>query len=89
MDKLSIALNSSGIRGYLGNVFLNHLCHADDLCLISLSSTGMQQLLKICQNYAIDHQLLYSGSYSYSLCFNSKSIKFTEPLFFLNLLKFL
>ena len=32
MDKLSIALNSSGIGGYLGNVFLNHLCYADDLC---------------------------------------------------------
>ena len=30
MDKLG---------GYLGNVFLNHLCYADDLCLISLSST--------------------------------------------------
>ena len=41
MDKLSVALNSSGIGGYLGNVFLNHLCYADDLCLISLSSTGM------------------------------------------------
>ena len=47
MDKLSIALNNSGIGGYLGNVFLNHLCYADDLCLISLSSTGMQQLLNI------------------------------------------
>ena len=44
MDKLSIALNSSGIGRYLGNVFLNHLCYADDLCLNNLSSTGMQQL---------------------------------------------
>ena len=47
----------------------------------------MQQLLNICQNYAIDHQLLYNGSKSYSLCFKSKSIKITQPLFFLNLLK--
>ena len=58
IDKLSIVLNSSGIGGYLANVFLNHLCYADDLCLISLSSTGMQQLLNICQNYAMDQQLL-------------------------------
>ena len=35
MDDLSIALNSSGIGGYLGAVFLNHLCYADDLCLIA------------------------------------------------------
>ena len=37
MDDLSVALNSSGI----GAAFLNHLCYADDLCLISLSSNGM------------------------------------------------
>ena len=67
MDKLSVALSRSGIGGYLENIFLNHLCYADGLCLISLSSTGMQQLLNICQNYAIDHQLLYNGSKSYSL----------------------
>ena len=87
MDKLSIALNNSGTGGYLGNVFLNHLCYADDLCLISLLSTGMKQLLNICQNYAIDHQLLYNGSTSYSLCFKSKFINITQPSFFLNLLK--
>ena len=67
MNKLSIALNRSGIGGYLGNVFLNYLCYADYLCRISLSSTGMQQLLNICQNYANDQQLLYNGSKSYPL----------------------
>ena len=45
MDDLSIALNNSGIGGYLGDAFLNHLCYADDICLISLSSSEMQQLL--------------------------------------------
>ena len=31
MDKLSVALNSSGIGGYLiRNVFLDHLCYADE-----------------------------------------------------------
>ena len=37
MDDLSVALNNSGIEGYLGDAFLNHLCYADDICLISLS----------------------------------------------------
>ena len=87
MDKLSIALNSSGIGGNLGIVFLNQLCYVDDLSLISSSSTAMQQLLNICQNYAMDHQLLYNGSKSYSLCFKIKHIEITEPSFFLNLLE--
>ena len=41
MDDLSIALNNSGIEGYLGDAFLNHLCYADDICLISLSSDNV------------------------------------------------
>ena len=41
MDDLSVALNNSGIGGYLGDAFLNHLCYADDICLISLSSNNV------------------------------------------------
>ena len=41
MDDLSVALNNSGNEGYLGDAFLNHLCYADDICLISLSSDNV------------------------------------------------
>ena len=41
MDDLSVALNNSGIGGYLGDAFLNHLCYADDIGLISLSSDNV------------------------------------------------
>ena len=41
MDDLSVALNNSGIGGYLGDAFLNHLCYADDICLISFSSDNV------------------------------------------------
>ena len=83
-DDLSTTLNSSGIGGYLGPTFLNHLCYPDDLCIITLSSIGMQQLLNICQSSAIKQQLLYNGSKSFTLCFKSKAIKIKQPLFFLN-----
>ena len=83
MDDLSMHLNSSGIGGYLGTAFINHLCYADDLCLISLSSSGMQQLLHICNTYAAEHQLLYNGSKSFSLCFKRKELKVSSPSFFL------
>ena len=72
MDDFSMHLSSSGIGSYLGTAFINHLCYADDLCLISLSSSGMQQLLHICNKYAAEHQLLYNGSKSFSLCFKRK-----------------
>ena len=41
MDDLSVALNNSGIGGYLGDALLNHLCYADDIYLISLSSDNV------------------------------------------------
>ena len=46
----------------------------DDICLISLSSSGMQQLLNICQNYATNHQLLYNGAKLFSFCFKNNAI---------------
>ena len=87
MDDLSIALNESKIGGTLGGTLINHLCYADDLCLISLSSAGMQKLLTICDKYATSHALLYNGQKSYSLCFKQTSIKFEVPILSLRLLE--
>ena len=44
----------------------------------------MQQLLKIYDSYAKEHDLLYNGSKSYSLCFNPKCSIFNRPVFTLN-----
>ena len=87
MDQLSIRLNRSGIGGDIGGHLINHLCYADDLCLISLSSAGMQSLLDICNSYAIEHVLTYNSNKSYSLCFKPKHIKFARPCFYLNWLE--
>ena len=37
MDDLSTSLNNSGIGGHIGEKTINHLCYADDICLIALS----------------------------------------------------
>ena len=87
MDKLSIKLNRSQIGGDIGGHLINHLCYADDLSSISLSSDGMQKLLDMCSTYTIEHLLFYNGSKSYSLCFKSKHIKFHAPCFYLDRLE--
>ena len=87
MDDLSLTLNCSGIGGYIGTTLINHLCYADDLCLISLSSSGMQQLLNICKEYASEHKLLYNGSKSFALCFKQNALKVSSPSFFLDQMK--
>ena len=84
MDQLSEKLNASNIGGNIGGKLVNHLCYADDICLISLSFVGMQQLLSICDIYAKEHDLLYNGGKSYSLCFKPKCSTFNRPTFTLN-----
>ena len=44
MDDLSIKLNQSGIGGVIGGHLINHLCYADDLCLLVY-------LLLVCKNF--------------------------------------
>ena len=79
MDDLSCKLNRSNIGGRIGGEIVNHLSYADDLCLICLSSAGMQKLLNVCSKYATKHSLSYNASKSYSLCFKATTIKFKRP----------
>ena len=44
----------------------------------------MQQFLYICNEYAAEHQLIYNGSKSFSLCFKRKKSKISSPTIFLD-----
>ena len=58
MDDLSLALNNSGIGGYLGDAFLNHLCYADDICLISLSSDNVVRYYIVYSRYGFITEII-------------------------------
>ena len=78
MDDLSCVLNRSNIGGRIGGEIVNHLSYADDLCLICLSSAGMQKL-NVCSKYATEHSLSYNANKSYYLWFKATTIKFEKP----------
>ena len=42
VNELSECLNKSGIGGSMNGTIINHMLYADDICIISLSSTGLQ-----------------------------------------------
>ena len=48
IDGLSDILNKSSVGGSIGGKRINPMLYADGLCIISLSSAGLQQLLTIC-----------------------------------------
>ena len=45
----------------VGGMVVNHLMYADDLVIISLSTAGLQSLLKICSDYGYDNDVKYNA----------------------------
>ena len=63
-NELSELLNESGIGGNLGGTIINHMLYADDICIVSLSSSGLQQVHSICNDYCRLHHLTFNAKIS-------------------------
>ena len=61
VNELSELLNKSGIGGNMGGTIISHMLYADDICIVSLSSSGLQQLLNICHDYCELHGLTFNA----------------------------
>ena len=80
IDGLSDILNKSTICGSLDGKRINHLLYADDLCIVSLSSAGLQQLVSICDQYCASHSLTFNVHKSVCMFFKSKMNKLCDNL---------
>ena len=69
IDGLSDSLNKSSIGGSIGGKRINHMLYADDLCIVSLSSAGLQQLLSICDQYCAMHSVTFNVKKSVCMFF--------------------
>ena len=70
INDLSIRLSETGIGGFIGGMFVNHMIYADDLCVISLSLSGLQSLLNICTEYCQLHDLTFNAKNQFA-CFSN------------------
>ncbi|CAF0945202.1 unnamed protein product [Brachionus calyciflorus] len=68
LDK--IVKNKNGV--YLGKVKLDVIAYADDLLLISDTKKGMQELLKIVEEYGCDFEMKFNPEKTTFLIFNQK-----------------
>ena len=59
VNELSECLNKSGIGGSMKGAIINHMLYmyADDICIISLSLAGSQQLLYTCSGYTVNFMI--------------------------------
>ena len=60
IDGLSNILNNFLIGSSLGGKRINHMLYADDICIVSLSSAGLQKLLSICDEYCDSHSITFN-----------------------------
>ena len=47
------------------------MLYADDICIVSLSSSGLQHLLNICSNYCERHALTFNAKKSMCMYFST------------------
>ena len=46
-------------------------CYADNISLLSPNFTGLKEMLKICEDFADDHDIIFNASNSHLLQFSS------------------
>ena len=59
-DPLIQELRDLGIGAHVGGMFMGVTMYADDLLLIAPTRGGMQQMLKVCEDYAIRFNISFS-----------------------------
>ena len=74
MDDLSSELSKINAGCIVGNLKLNHIMHADDLCRFCPLS-GLNELLAVCLKYAAAHNIVFNASKSFDIMFGVKYCK--------------
>ena len=84
IDELLHKLQNSGYGCRIGHLYAGALSFADDLILICPTEPGIRNMLKICESYAAEHDLMFNGAKSKLLIFNPNKVFESDPKLELN-----
>ena len=74
-DDLSNELHIIKAGCYIGEVLINHLMFAGDICVFCPRVRGLQRLLDVCQAYAESHGIIFNCNKTVCMTFKAKSAK--------------
>jgi len=77
LDELSDQLGSARVGCTVGNMGVNHLMFADDICVFSPNISGLQYLLNICGDYAAEHKIGFNCIKTIGVLFCPKKVSTT------------
>ena len=73
IDDLLLELKNSGIGCMVGNYYYGAFGYADDIILLCPSTTGIEDMIEICEWYADKHYIKFNGNKSKLLIFGEKT----------------
>ena len=71
IDDLLERLKRNGIGCHIGHHFVGVFGYADDIMLLCPSVTGLMKMIRICEEYANEHDILFNGKKSKYLVFGN------------------
>ena len=77
LDDLSNELNNIKAGCYIGEVLLNRLMFADDICVFCPSVRWLQRVQDVCQAYAESHGIIFNCNKTVCMTFKAKNEKST------------
>ena len=79
MNELIEILRKNNIGCRYGSEYMGVFCYADDFSLLCPSFTGIKEMLKTCEDYAMKHNILFNAKKSQMLTFDHKSRISVKP----------
>ena len=77
LDDLSKEIHNIKAGCYIGEVLLNHLIFADDICVFCSSVRCLQRIPDVCQTYAESHGIIFNCNKTVCMTFKAKRAKST------------
>jgi exonuclease III len=84
MNDLSVRLESLPCGLSYGFRKLNHIMYADDVALFAPSAGALQNLLNICNGFALEADLVYNSKKTVCMCITNGKFQYSLPCFHIN-----
>ena len=75
IDPLLLQLRNSGYGCHLNGVYMGALSYADDITLIAPSIGGLNEMLKLCDNYATVYNVIFNSKKTVCIKFGNEVIR--------------
>ena len=81
VDELFLLLKKSGLGCHVGSTYAGAFRYADDIALIVPSLSSLKQMMKICENFAKSHNIVFNSSKTKLLCYNRDPQTVIPPIY--------